>query len=85
MQKDKILHFSASAALVIIMMTIFFICNSNWVLAALAGTAVSATAGITKEYADSLNPNNKWDWKDIIADALGISAGLLISSLLWII
>lgn len=31
-----------------------------------------------KEYGDSKAPGNKWDWYDILADAIGIVTGLLL-------
>ncbi len=39
---------------------------------------VAIVAAITKEYADSKSPNNKWDWLDILADVVGIIIGVLI-------
>ena len=40
-------------------------------------------AGITKEYCDSKNPDNKWSWWDIVADALGILAGTYVKHLIF--
>lgn len=40
------------------------------------GLAVGLSLG--KEYGDSKAPGNKWDWYDILADAIGIVTGLLL-------
>ena len=40
------------------------------------GLAVGLSLG--KEYGDSKAPCNKWDWYDILADAIGIVTGLLL-------
>lgn len=40
------------------------------------GLAVGLSLG--KEYGDSKAPGNKWDWHDILADAIGIVTGLLL-------
>ena len=40
------------------------------------GLAVGLSLG--KEYGDSKAPDNKWDWYDILADAIGIVIGLLL-------
>mgnify|MGYP003586133573 CR=1 FL=1 len=42
-------------------------------------------AGITKEYCDSKNPDNKWSWGDIGADAAGIVAGELTKFLIRVL
>lgn len=40
------------------------------------GLAVGLSLG--KEYGDSKAPGNKWDWYDILTDAIGIVTGLLL-------
>lgn len=44
------------------------------------GLAVGLSVGLSvgKEYGDSKAPGNKWDWYDILADAIGIVTGLLL-------
>lgn len=44
------------------------------------GLAVGLAVGLSlgKEYGDSKAPGNKWDWYDILADAIGIVIGLLL-------
>ena len=53
----------------------FIICFSLSFLFGSYGVVASISAGITKEFADSLNPNSEWSWGDILADFLGIVVG----------
>ena len=46
------------------------------------GAAFALGLGIGKEYGDSRAINNKWDWLDILADLIGILAGLIINHLI---
>ena len=46
------------------------------------GAAFALGLGIGKEYGDSRAINNKWDWFDILADLIGILAGLIINYLI---
>lgn len=65
--KDKVLHFLANFVMA---MTGFFNC---WLA---IGLCVGASLG--KEYGDSKTTGNHWCWWDILADALGMTAGLLL-------
>ena len=85
MQKDKILHFSACAVITFLTISIFFIINTSFCIAALAGMLTSTAAAWGKEYGDKVNPHNKWDWKDILADSIGTLAGVLLGGILWLI
>lgn len=84
-QKDKILHVLACASITIIVMILFFIVDSEFVIAALAGAIASTSAGLGKEFGDKVNPYNKWDWKDIVADSIGTAIGIIIAGILWLI
>jgi len=66
-------------------MSLFFVVNSPYHYAALAGILVSTAAAWGKEYGDKVNPNNRWDWHDVIADSIGTIIGLILSSILWLI
>jgi len=78
---DKVLH--------------FFACLLGTIVAAIAtfwmGMWHSITAGalfalglaLGKEYGDSKAPGNKWSWGDILADLIGIAAGIGILVLGW--
>ncbi len=65
--KDKVLNFGVNLVLA---MTGFI---SYWLA---LGLCVGASLG--KEYGDSKAQGNRWDWWDIVADMLGMGAGMLI-------
>ena len=65
--KDKVLHFLANFVMA---MTGFF---SYWLA---IGLCVGASLG--KEYGDSKATGNHWCWWDLLADALGLTSGLLL-------
>ncbi len=60
---DKTLHFTASMVITLYALTF---------LPTLAGIAVAAAIGATKEWYDSKQEGNSWSWGDIIADVAGI-------------
>ena len=71
-QIDKAEHASLSAAIVIVSLVILTLAGvkSYWWVAPLIGLA----AGFGKEIWDKLNPKKKlFDWKDILADVIGVS------------
>ena len=65
--RDKWLHFWVNFGRA---MTGFF---NYWLD---VGLCIGASAG--KEFGDSRAYQNHWDWLDIVADMLGMAAGLLI-------
>lgn len=66
-------------------MLLFNIIECQFVIAALAGILVSTAAAWGKEYGDKQNPNNKWDWRDILADSIGTLSGVATGGLLWVL
>ena len=80
--KDKRLHF-ACCMLIALVVTPLIGLLSNWYVGGLAGSLTAMGVGVGKEYGDKVNPNNKWDWQDILADfigtAVGVSVGILIA------
>lgn len=66
--KDKLLHFIVNLIVVL---------SIGWINLPLA-IGLAAGLSIGKEYGDSKAPGNKWDWYDILADAIGIVIGLLL-------
>ena len=69
--KDKVYHFLVNLALGLV-------CIWDYGL----GIGLGVGASLGKEYGDSKASGNKWDWWDILADALGLGVGVLLS---WII
>lgn len=47
-------------------------------IATLFSWELAVGLAIGKEYGDYNNPNSGWSWFDLVADTLGIGAGLLI-------
>lgn len=70
MQKDKIKHFTYCAV------ATFFV---GAITGPTYGVCIGAGLGIGKEYGDMVAKGNTWSWGDILADALGIIIGALLS------
>lgn len=46
----------------------------------LFSSGFTLTLGLGKEFYDSTRPNNKFGYRDLIADVLGIGAGLILAT-----
>jgi len=46
--------------------------------AKIIGAGLTFSLGIFKEVYDSHSPNNRFSWKDLLADSFGITAGLIL-------
>ena len=78
---DKVLHFFACLlATISAGIATFFMGMWHSVI---AGSLFALGLGLGKEFGDSKAPGNKWDWWDILADLLGIAAGVGILILGW--
>lgn len=80
---DKTTFIYACACFVITILVgivLYLIFNISIMPAATAGFISAFMCGIGKEYADSKNPSNFWNWGDIIGNVIGcvIGFGLLI-------
>lgn len=71
---DKPAHFLVSFAYALSISLIF---------GTTTGFIATISLGIGKEYGDSKNPVNKWDWSDMTANALGALWGVLCKALLF--
>jgi len=78
---DKLMHFGVCAGIALAVSAIGWAAGFGWP-SLYAGAVASLAAGFGKEYGDKANPDNKWDWQDVMADALGAAAGLFIGALL---
>lgn len=76
---DKKLHFGCSFAIATVAGLFANAIGMTWFQSLFTGAGISIAAGFGKEYGDKLNPNNHWDWDDVIADGLGalLGAGLV--------
>ena len=72
--KDKLYHFCICAAVALV---IGLLHDPS------AGALSGIFLGIGKEYGDHKAPGNTWSWGDLVADALGMVAGRLLSWLLY--
>ena len=68
---DKVLHFGAN-----FLMALTAVISYPFAV----GLCIGASFG--KEYGDSKASGNSWSWADILADMLGMGAGLLVSYLI---
>lgn len=84
-QKDKQLHFLYSFYISCLFGIFFVLIGMNIFQVAIASFSVAFAAGLGKEYGDKINPYNKWDWYDILADALGSLVGVIIPIIIKII
>lgn len=69
-EKDKLLHFSVSSFLCLLFSFIFSKFMNN-TLALTIGSLTTLTVGVAKEIYDQIKYKG-FDWKDIVADILGI-------------
>ena len=82
--KDKKLHFTC-CMLIAFAVTILIGLLSNWYAGSLAGLLTAMGTGVGKEYGDKINPYNKWDWYDILADFIGAVVGASIGIIITIL
>lgn len=68
---DKVYHFLAN-----------FVMGLTAFLSVPFAIGLCLGASFGKEYGDSKAPGNKWDWLDILADALGAAAGIGVALLI---
>jgi VanZ family protein len=81
LEKDKILHASASALIVIITSAIFCIFLPKWISISL-GVSLGIMAGVFKEIVDvHIRKTNteRESQKDYLADVVGIVIGVILS------
>ncbi|MBR5639535.1 MAG: hypothetical protein IKW83_07200 [Muribaculaceae bacterium] len=75
--RDKIYHFGI--CFIISLITGVIMLPITNLFGVLFSSFMSGTgAALAKEYGDKCSPTNKWDWKDVIADYIGIGFAILI-------
>ena len=82
--KDKVMHFIACLLIAVVVGVVMIPCATLFGIV-FASFMCASSAALAKEYADKLNPNNRWDWNDIIADYAGTFTGIIIVILLYFI
>lgn len=78
-QKDKHMHFSVNVIVVIITTQILLLFGLEPIPAYTASIFFAIGLSVGKEYGDSKAIGNRWDWMDILADAIGIVFGVFMS------
>ena len=82
LEKDKIQHFGACLLVGLVASIIIAIISKGYWSASISGIMSGIAIGIGKEYGDSKAIGNWWDWRDILADAIGAVVGACIGALL---
>ena len=79
--QDKFLHAGVCfLATVVVAVSMFFLGEAG---AILCGAWFALGLGLGKEYGDSKAQGNRWDWMDIVADAIGILVAVGIVLLVY--
>lgn len=84
-QIDKLYHFAACLLISLIWGALTCAVTSaiGPILISAAGAGLSA--GFGKEYGDLVAKDNTWDWKDIIADIVGVAVAILTLLIIMIL
>ena len=77
-EKDKKQHFGVSVLIAFFASLLLNFIGGTILVSAVGGFLASIGTGFGKEYGDEVNPYNKWDWKDVLFDAIGALTGALI-------
>lgn len=76
--EDKKLHITCCLLVAAFIGSILAVSHTAlWVIAFISFIS-AMLCGLAKEYGDHINPHNKWDWYDIVADGVGALLGSII-------
>lgn len=81
--KSILLHFCACLLMTFIIGVIIWLCGSSIVPASISGALCAFYCGIVKEWIDSNNKNNYWNWGDILGDFIGCVIGIGVLHLIF--
>ena len=76
MDMDKVLHFAVCAVVSAVFGTLAMLCGGNFGAGAIAAIGTGLGAGLGKEFGDAAAADNRWDWYDVAADAVGVVLGV---------
>lgn len=82
--KDKILHFTVCLIATVLSSVPGFFFMDKW-QCVYSSLLFPIGLGLGKEYGDSKATGNKWSWGDIFADVIGITCGIGIIGVLYLI
>ncbi len=80
-QTDKIKHLAVCFIVSAVAAVIESAFGASYHLSFLAGIIAGVAIGVGKEYGDKCAIGNRWDWNDIIADAIGALLGSGVGAL----
>lgn len=86
MINDKLLHIAVCSLVAVIAAVITYLadkCADKALTLAVVGCICALSIGIGKEFGDSVNPNDYWDWWDILADVVGMVVGAILIILMF--
>lgn len=83
--KDKLQHIGVCSMISLSVGALLYALHSPLLIMIISSLLCSMMAGLGKEFGDRVNPYNKWDWKDFIADCIGAIVGTSAGSLLYLI
>lgn len=72
---DKIAHFAVNFCIVLAA----GVFKKGWLI--IAGVLIAVIASVAKEIWDKVSGKGECDWKDLVADAIGIVAGLIFTGI----
>ena len=72
---DKIAHFAVNFCIVLAS----GVFENGWLI--LAGVLIAVAASLAKEIWDKVSGKGECDWKDLVADAIGIATALIFTGL----
>lgn len=84
-QLDKLYHFAACLFITLFWGALTCLSTSAIVPILMSAAGAGLGAGFGKEYGDLIAKDNTWDWKDIIADIIGVAVAILILLIIMIL
>ncbi len=82
---DKIKHLSACFMVSTTAAVIESVSGANYWQSFLAGMTAGLAIGVGKEYGDKCAVGNRWNWLDIMADAIGSLMGSTVGALVSLV
>jgi len=76
---------SCCCVITVAMMAVYRIAKIDFWLTVAVCSLVPSLIGVCKEWDDSREPGNRWDWHDIRDNEIGVAVGTAIGCLFWLI
>ncbi|MBQ7204944.1 MAG: hypothetical protein IJS04_03785 [Muribaculaceae bacterium] len=76
---------SCCCVITVAMMAVYRIVKIDFWLSVAVCSLVPSLIGVCKEWDDSTEPGNRWDWGDIRDNEIGVAVGTAIGCLFWLI